>query len=137
MALVTADEVKEIISGCTLTTDQIDPFLLTAHVYLNKVYSGNSSLGIFLRKEIERWFTAHMIVSVGFNTGGTQQQTVKREKVGDAEIEYGSPYVKAAADLSSSAYGRMAMQLDTTGLLAAAGKQKASIYAIPSFDEDV
>jgi hypothetical protein len=135
MSLTTAEEVKEIISGCTLTTDQIDPFMLGAHLYLNKVFAADTTLGNTLRREIERWFTAHMIVSVGFNTGGQTTGAISREKVGEAEVEYAVTASKANTGLGTTAYGQMALQLDTTGLLAAAGKKQASIYAVTSFND--
>jgi hypothetical protein len=134
MALTTPEEVKEIISGCTLTTDQIDPFLLGAHIYLNKVFTGDTTLGTTIRREIERWFTAHMIVSVGFINNASATGAVIRERVGEAEVEYAATAIKAVTGLGTTAYGRMAMQLDTAGLLAKAGKMQASIYAVKSFD---
>ena len=135
MALTTPSEVREIISGCTLTDDQVDPFVLAAHLYLNKVYAEDTSLGDTLRREIERWFTAHMIVSIGFGgTGGQTTGTIIREKIGEAEVEYANTAIKAGSGVMSTAYGRMALQLDTSGLLASAGKKPASIYAVKSFD---
>lgn len=136
MALTTAEEVREIISGCTLTTDQIDPFLLGAHLYLNKIFADDTTLGTTLRREIERWFTAHMLTSVGY-LPSNQTQLVKREKVGEAEIEYAVTPTKAGSGLDSTAYGRMAVQLDTSGLLAKAGKLKVSISAVTSFEDSV
>ena len=138
MAYTTADEVKEIISGCVLTTDQIDPFILTSHIYLNKVFATDTTLSVMQRREIERWFTAHLITAVGFNTGGSvQPTTIKREKIGDAEVEYAVPIIKTGAGVDSTAYGRMALQLDTTGLLAKAGKMQASIFAVKDSEDDV
>jgi hypothetical protein len=138
MALTTAEEVREIMSGNVMTDEQIDPFLLSGHLYLNSIYSGCTTMGNTLRREIERWFVAHMIASTGFNasTGGAATAEVKREKIGDAEIEYAaSTYVpKDLAGLDSTPYGRMAIQLDTCGILAVAAKKKASIFAIPQFD---
>jgi len=133
MALTTADEVKEIISGCTLTTDQIDPFILSGHIYLNKVFEYDTTLTTMQRREIERWCVAHMLTSTGMVTsGGTQ--VVKRETVGEATIEYAVATPKAGSGLDTTAYGRMAMQLDTSGLLAKAGKLQAGIYAVKSFE---
>lgn len=129
MALITPNEVREIINGCTLTDEQVDPFILAAHLYLNKVYEEDTTLGDTLRKEIERWFTAHMMVSVGFSSS-SQSGIIKRERVGEAEIEYATITMKAGTGIESTAYGRMAVQLDTTGLLLGSGRRMASIYAV-------
>jgi hypothetical protein len=134
MALTTPEEVKEIISGCTLTTDQIDPFILSGHIYLNKVFQYDATLTAMQRREIERWFVAHMLTSVGY-LPSSQTQMVKREKVGEAEIEYAVTATKPGSGVDSTAYGRMAIQLDTSGLLAKAGKLQAGIYAVKSFDK--
>jgi len=131
MALITPDEVKEIINGCTLTTEQIDPFILGAHLYLNKVFSSDTTLSAGQRKEIERWFTAHLITFTGYQSS----QSVKREKIGDAEIEY-AINTKAATGLAATPYGSMALQYDTSGLLAKAGKMKARIYAVKAREDD-
>lgn len=130
MALITPDEVKEIINGCILTDDQIDPFILGAHLYLNKIFTNDQTLSTGQRKEIERWFTAHLITSTGFQS----LQTVKKEKIGDAEIEY-SVNTKAVTGLAATPYGAMAIQYDTSGLLAKAGKMKARIYAVKARED--
>jgi len=54
MALITGSEVREIINGCTLTDEQIDPFVLSAHIYLNKVFADDMTLSVIQRREIER-----------------------------------------------------------------------------------
>jgi len=132
MALITGSEVREIINGCTLTDEQIDPFVLSAHIYLNKVFADDITLSVIQRREIERWFVAHLIISTGYQ----QQQVVKREKIGDAEVEY-STSTKTGVGIGATAYGAMALQYDTSGLLAKAGKMKASIYAVPAREEDI
>lgn len=130
MAHVTAEDVIAIIPSCSLTADQVDPFINSAHQFLDNVFTTDSTLSYETRYEIERWFVAHLLVSTGYQ----QQRIIKREKVGDAEVDY-SVSVDTGQGISSTTYGRMAQQLDTTGLLAKAGKMKASIYAIKSFDE--
>jgi len=54
------------------------------------------------------------------------------EQVGDAKVEY---IGKFGMGLDSTPYGQTLKMLDTSGELAAADKKKASIYAIPQFDE--
>jgi hypothetical protein len=125
MARITSDEVKEIMLSSALTNDQIDPFILSAHLYVNRVYTGNSTLKEIELKEIERWFTAHMIAS-------SVELTTTDEKIGDASVTYAGKFGKG---LESTRYGQMVLQLDTTGLMANTGAKQASMTAIISFDE--
>jgi len=55
-----------------------------------------------------------------------------KEKVGEAEVTYTGKWGEL---LKSTPYGQMVLLLDTTGKIANAGKAKASMYAIPNFDE--
>jgi hypothetical protein len=130
MARTTGEEVREIMSGCTLTDEQIDPFILGTHLYLNAVFASNTTLGVTILRELERWLTAHVLAL----TGAQPNTNIKREKVGNAEIEYAVG--KAGTGLLATPYGQWALHLDTTGLLAKTGKREASLYAIESFDED-
>jgi hypothetical protein len=124
MARTTADEVREIIPNCTLTDEQVEPMIL------DKVFLNDTTLSASQREEIERWFTAHLLVFAGFLPG----LSVKMEKIGDAEIQYAA-VGKTGAGLDSTPFGQMAKILDTSGLLGASGKMKASIYAVKSFEE--
>jgi hypothetical protein len=130
MAHVTAEDVIAIIPSCSLTADQVDPFINSAHQFLDNVYATDTTLSYETRYEIERWFVAHLLVSTGYQ----ESRAVKREKLGDAEVEYSVSDIKGQG-VSSTTYGKMALMCDTTGLLAKAEKMKASIYAIRSFDE--
>jgi len=80
---------------------------------------------------MERYYAAHMIAS-------TAWRLPAREKVGDAEIEYGQKveYVGEGYErLASTFYGQTVLQLDHTGRMNSIGKRKARIFAIESFDE--
>ena len=128
-ARVTADGVKEIISGTTLDDQAIDVFITGANTVINQTLSGVSVSEATL-VEMERWYTAHLISS-------TNYRLPAREKVGDAEIEYGSKveYVGKGYDrLSSTPYGQMVLDLDPTGLMNKVGKRAVKIFAIPSFE---
>lgn len=129
MAHVTAEDVIGIIPSCTLTADQIDPFINSAHNFLGNLYTGDTTLSIATKYEIEKWFVAHLLVSTGYQ----QTQAIRREKLGEAEIEYSVSTVKSEG-IFSTPYGKMAIMWDTTGLLAKSEKMKASIYAIKSFE---
>lgn len=133
MACVTAEEVKAIMSGCTLTNDQVDPFILSAHALIDRVFASDTTTTAAQKTELEKWLTAHMIFLVYGQSCVTGGNTVIREKVGDAEIEYA--VAKIGTGFDGSPYGQILKQLDTTGLLANSGKKSASIYAVKSFED--
>jgi hypothetical protein len=131
--LTTAEEVLEIMKGCTLTDAQIHPFINAAHILMDRVFEYDTTTTTDQKAELEKWLSAHIIFSV-YGSGGSigGSGAVKREKVGDAEIEYAT--TTFGKGLDSSPYGMMLKVLDTTGLLANAGKRAASIYAVKSFE---
>lgn len=123
MARVTAAEVKEIINT-SLTETQVTPYITSANVYVTDRL-GSSTLAASTLKEIERWFTAHMIAS-------TQERISKSEEAGGARIEYVGEYGEG---LKSTPYGQMCISLDTTGLLVQEGKKKISFYVLGRGDD--
>lgn len=125
MACVTSDEVLEIMNGCTLTGDQIDPYIVVAHTYVDLVFANDSTTTAATKKEIERWYAAHLIASI-------RDRITTEEKVGEAAIKYAG---KFGEGLSSTPYGQMVLQLDTTGKIALSGKKGASIHAVTSFEK--
>ena len=126
-----ATEVKQINDGCTLSDPIVDAYITAANLVITEVFSNDTTTSTAILAEIERWYAAHIIAS-------TVWRAPAREKVGDAEIEYGSKveYVGEGYDrLSATTYGQTAMQLDPTGKMNSIGKRAATIYAIKSFDE--
>jgi len=130
MARVTANGVKEIIPGTTLGDTAIDVFINAAGLIINSVFANASTTpSEAILTEMERFYTAHMISS-------TNYRLPAREKVGDAEIEYGSKveYVGKGYDrLSGTPYGQTVLDLDPTGMMNTVGKRAVKIFAIPSF----
>lgn len=125
MALVTATEVKEIMPSTTVIDATVLVFINAADLLISKVFAGDTTIGSELLKEIERWFTAHMLAS-------TLIRTTSEEKLGDASMKYTGKWDK---NLDSTPYGQMVNQLDYTGKMAAmVGRRGASIHAIESFD---
>lgn len=124
MARVTYDEVEQILDSCTLGETIIDVYIEAANALVTKILGDDTTIGATLLKEIERWFTAHMIAS-------TLWRTTAKEKVGDASVEYTGEFKE---NLSSTPYGQMVMQLDITGKMGNLGKKAAGVYAITSFD---
>jgi hypothetical protein len=126
-ALVTADEVREIIDDTTIPTALIDICILGANGLTDVVFSGDTEVGTVLLKEIQRWLVAHMVAST------PNYRTTAKEKVGDAEVTYTG---KWDVNLLSTTYGQMAIQLDITGKLQkySSGKIGATLRAVKSFD---
>lgn len=121
---VNALEVTQIMDGCTLSEETVDAFIVAANLLINKVFSGDTTTGEDMLKEIEKWFAAHMIAS-------TLWRVATKEKIGEVSIEYTGAF---GENLASTPYGQMVKQLDTTGKMNNIGKKAASIYAITSFD---
>ena len=122
-ARVTATEVKAILDTSELTDATVDSFILGANALVNSVFGETDVTA--LTKEIERWLTAHLIAT-------TVERMAEREGAGGASITYTGKY---GQNLSSSPYGQMVLTLDTSNQMAGLGKQNASVFAVPSFDE--
>lgn len=114
--------VKEIIET-TLTSTQIDPFILGANAMVTDVL-GTSSISESTLAEIERWISAHLVCV-------TKERLAKKEGAGGASIEYAGDF---GSGLSSTSYGQTAIALDYTGALSrlSDGRKKARVYAIPT-----
>jgi hypothetical protein len=127
MALITAIEIREIMDDTTIPDALIAACMAAAEAVIDKVFEGDGDITDTLKKEISRWFTAHMVAST------PNYRTTIEEKVGEAQVKYTGKY---ADFLSSTPFGQMTLQLDVTGKMANyAGKRSANIYAITSFDE--
>lgn len=124
-ARVTATEVKEIITGCSTSDAIVDVYIGAATLLIDSVFASDTVLSDDQLKELERWFTAHMIASVDF-------RTTSEEKLGEASVKYTG---KWGEGLRSTPYGQMVLQLDVTGKIAKVGKGVPNIYAVTSFDD--
>jgi hypothetical protein len=119
---VTYTDVKAIMDGCTTADATVTIFITSANTLLNNTSTGLSEETL---TEIEKWLAAHLIASTVF-------RTTADEKVGDASVTYTG---KWGMKLESTPYGQMVLLLDSTGLLATAGKMAAKIYAVKEFEE--
>ena len=132
MARVTAAGVKEIIPGTTLGDPAIDVFINTAGLIIDGVFAGQTTVpSDAILTEMERYYAAHLISS-------TNYRLTAREKLGNAEVEYGSKveYVGKGYDrLSATPYGQTVLELDPTGMMNRVGKRAARLLAIESFDD--
>jgi hypothetical protein len=118
MANVTVDEVKNIIDT-TLDTADIEAYISTATAVLDNAYTGYT-VSTALRKEVERWLTAHLIAS-------TREQQLTEAKAGSASAKFQG---KTGMNLYSTFYGQNAISIDTTGALAGLGGKTINITSL-------
>lgn len=119
----TVEEVKAILDGTTLTDDVITSYITSASAMVNNLLI-NKNLTATILKEIERWLTAHMIVS-------TRERQAKRQEAGSAKIEY---FGRAGLGLDSTTYGQMVKSLDSTGILASSDMKAAEFFTVKQVD---
>jgi len=118
MARVSDAEVKEIIDTDITTT----PFITAANLLITQVL-GSSGMSDAYLKEIERWYTAHLVTCRDPKSGGA----LRRHRIGDAEEWYETPSGsgKGLPGLHSTFYGQRVLELDYTGLMNSVGKKRA------------
>lgn len=121
---VTAQEVKNLITGCTLDDKIVESVITDATNFVNSSFTDCDDLSNAELDSITKWLSAHLIVS------GPHRQAL-REKLGVAEVEYDA---QTGEGLESSTYGRIALSLDRCGALKKANKQAIKISAITSFE---
>ena len=119
------DDVKAIMDNCTTADATVTIFITTANAIINKVFANDTTMTEDLFTEMEKWLAAHLIASTVF-------RTASEEKLGDASIKYTGEWGKK---LESTPYGQMVLILDSSGLMANAGKMSATITAVNEFDE--
>jgi len=119
---VTYSEVQAIMGDTTLTEAQILPFITTANLYITTVFTDKGMPEANL-VEIEKWLSAHLIALVLI-------RTTKIEELGDAKVTYSGWW---GSGLLMTQYGQMVLILDHLGVIQAAMKRQASIFAVTSF----
>ncbi len=125
MALVTATEVKAIMDNCTVADAVVNTCIVAADEVINTVFEDDTEITATLLKEIERWFTAHMVATVF-------DRPASKERVGDVDMWYANVWKE---NLASTPYGQMVKQLDLSGKMAnAIGGIRAGMYAVKSFN---
>lgn len=125
-ARVTATEVKAILSSrvsARLSDATVNSFIAGATLLVDNAIGSATDLSDDLKKEIERWFTAHMISC-------SIERMAESEGADGTSIKYTGRYGKG---LESTPYGQTVISLDATGRMAALGKQAASMTAVASF----
>jgi hypothetical protein len=125
-ARVTAAEVKAIMPVNNPPSDSvINSFITGATNLVDNVLGSDTTLSDDLKKEIERWLTAHLI-SI------TLKRMASEEGAGGANIKYAGEWGRG---LSSSPYGQTVLVLDSTGKMATLDSKGAKIIAITSFED--
>jgi len=124
MARVTIEEVKRIIDT-DLSDPIIDTYISGATEVVTNVLGSDTNLSDKLKKEIERWLTAHLIAA-------SREPQIQSAGAGKADVTYQG---KTGKGLEATLYGQQVLAMDTTGkMMAAMSKQRASLTAITSFD---
>lgn len=117
MGRVSAVEVIAIMAESdALTTTVVDAYIASSTVFITEAFDG-VTISDDLLKEIERWFTAHMIAS-------TRERVSKKEGAGGASIEYA---IEVGMGMKGTQYGQTAIAIDTTGTLAILADEKKPI----------
>ncbi len=117
----TVAKVKLILPETELADPIITAYIEAAGTWLNTLFAGMSN-SAEMEAELERWLAAHLIVA-------TQDRIATKEGAGGAYIEYTGVFGEG---LRSTPYGQMALALDVTGMLAAAGMKTVKIFAVKS-----
>jgi hypothetical protein len=121
---VTYSDVKAIMDNCTTADATVTIFITSANTIVNKVFVDSTSMSVAELAQIEKWLAAHLIASTVF-------RTTSEETVGDATAKFTGQWGKK---LEATPYGQMVLVLDSTGLMANAGKNAATIYAVKGFE---
>lgn len=113
---VKQSEVKAIIDT---DVDDILPFIAIADALVTEKLTGQG-LSDELLKEITRWLSAHYVA--------IRDPRTKRDKTGEAEVEYHMS--KVGAGLDATPYGQQVKTIDPSGVLANLGKTQAAVQVI-------
>lgn len=109
-------EVKRIIKTSLDTT----PFINTANVLVDQ-YLGSSALSDVLIRQIELWWSAHLVA--------IRELQPSEEKIGKTETKYQG---KTGMGLNATLYGQQVLMLDPTGILNNLGRKVAKFETIQS-----
>ena len=123
MPRVTATEVKQIIST-KLAGSALDPFIAVANQLVTTLLASKQSLTDDIRKEIERWLSAHYVAI--YETMEAGRGVISFSGIGGA----GNKGASGAVGIKNTTYGRTAIELDISGALAMLGSKAATMSII-------
>lgn len=121
---VDTDDIKEIMTIVTLTDDEIDRFIATANLIIEKnLNTGAYDYTTAELDDIERYLSAHFCA--------LKEPRTVAEKVDVLSVTFQG---KTGMALNATHYGQTAQMLDRHGVLQSIGaKQLATITAVTSF----
>ena len=117
MARVTSQEVKNIIDT-DIPSPGITPFIETANAMVEE-HLLDQDISETLLTKIELWLAAHFVA--------VRDPRREAESLGDASDRYRG---KTDMGLNFTEYGQQAIALDSSGVLASLGKQKAFLKVV-------
>lgn len=120
VARVTATEVREIITT-SLTDANIDAFIASATLVVDRYSAECSEADAATLFEIERQLTAHML------SASDVDQRLSSRKFGDSSQNY---FTQSGLNLDSSQYGQNVKMLDPCGILADYGKRRGFVRLV-------
>ena len=120
MAVRTTATAVKVITGSNLDDSIVDAFISAANAFVNEILGTASST---ILTNIEMFIAAHLLTI-------SRERLAKKEGAGGAFIDYAGIYTMG---LKATQYGQTAIDLGTTGALAALGLKAASITAATSF----
>ena len=122
---VSSIDVKDIFDANVLTDIQIERFIETANLIVEKnLNTGDYSYTDAELEEIELYLSAHLC--------SLREPRAKSEQVDEISVSYQG---KTGMKLDSTHYGQTAIMLDRFGILKNIGNKKlASVGAVKQFD---
>lgn len=121
MSRVTETEVKQILDESFKDWD-LTPFITTANLLITKVFEDDDDTSDDLLKQMELWLSAHYAC--------LRAPRAAEEVIGGDARASEKKQGTTGMGFQSTLYGQAALDLDTTGKLASAGRRKASVEHI-------
>lgn len=121
---ISPPQVRNVIIGTVLTDEQIEGCISTATIIVLDHLIG-TPLSVNTLTEITLYLSSHFVSLRDRTT------RIRKERIGDAEVEYEAS--KSPANylaLSSTEWGATALTLDTTGILASLGTDQPRLISL-------
>lgn len=126
MARVTPNDVRQIMTSDIAVEDAvIRTFIEAANLVITNTFEYDATTSSELKRELERWLTAHMLAM-------TVHKIAQTEQIGDANIRYTGYF---GTGLDATPYGQVLKDMDTSGKMLNMGKREVTVYAVRSFDD--
>ena len=120
MAVRTDATAVKLLTGSDLSDAIVDGYIGDANAFVNAILGTATST---ILTTIEKYVSGHLLTIA-------RERLAMKEGAGGAFIHYAGDYKMG---LTATQYGQSAIDLDTTGALAALGRKAAGITAATSF----